>query len=195
MKFIAQLCLALVLLSGTASCDKKELPISAEAPDFTLQDQNGNAVSLESLRGKTVVLEWTNPDCPFVRRLYEEGAIQNVASKYAEKDVEWLSINSTKYMDAENNKKWSAEKSLGWKVLSDKSGEIGKLYGAKTTPHVFVLDKEGKLIYQGAFDDDPHGSKSERVNYVSAALEESLAGAPVSTKKTKPYGCSVKYAG
>jgi peroxiredoxin len=164
------------------------------APNFTLADTAGNEVSLSDFKGKIVVLEWLNPDCPFVKRHYKAGTMKKLATEYADDDVVWLTINSTHYMDAAANAKFKADNKLPSTILVDQSGEVGHLYGAVTTPHMYVIDAGGKLVYIGAIDDDPRGNKGEAaVNYVALALDEVVAGKAVATAETKPYGCSVKY--
>ena len=164
------------------------------APGFTLADTAGNEVSLSDFKGKIVVLEWLNPDCPFVKRHYKAGTMKNLATQYAGEGVVWLTINSTHYMDAAANAKFKADNELPYTILVDQSGEVGHLYGAVTTPHMYIIDAQGKLVYIGAIDDDPRGSKGESaVNYVAVALDEVVAGKAVTTAETKPYGCSVKY--
>ena len=169
------------------------------APDFTLKDVNGDDVQLSNLKGKIVVLEWTSYDCPFVKPHYdtESKTMSKLAAKYADQGVVWLTVNSTHYATAETNKAWAEKHQLKQAVLVDSDGKVGKLYQAKTTPHVFVIDKEGKIAYQGAIDNAPLGKKPEGkefVNYVDKALAELLDGKKVEIAKTKPYGCSVKYA-
>lgn len=169
--------------------------VGALAPTFTLEDQSGKKVSLADFAGKIVVLEWVNPDCPFVQRHYKAKTMITLAEKYRPKGVIWLAINTTRYMNKDTNKQWVAQHRLPYPILDDHLGHVGKLYGAKTTPHMFIIDQLGKLVYAGAIDDDPGGIKGkEAVNYVERALEELLAGKPVSQPQTKPYGCTVKYA-
>ena len=164
------------------------------APDFALSDTAGNEVSLSDFKGKIVVLEWLNPDCPFVQRHYKAGTMKDLAARYEDDDVVWLTINSTHYMDAEANAKFKADNGLPYTILVDQDGKVGHLYGAKTTPHMYIIDGSGALVYIGAIDDDPRGSKGEAaVNYVAMALDETVAGQAVTTAETKPYGCSVKY--
>jgi peroxiredoxin len=164
------------------------------APAFTLADTAGNEVSLSDFEGKIVVLEWLNPDCPFVQRHYKAGTMKSLATKYGSDGVVWLTINSTNYMDAAANAKFKAENDLPYTILVDQSGDVGHLYGAKTTPHMYIIDGAGTLVYIGAIDDDPRGNKGEpAVNYVAVALDEVLAGKAATTAETKPYGCSVKY--
>jgi peroxiredoxin len=169
------------------------------APDFTLKDLAGKDVQLSKLKGKIVVLEWTNYDCPFVKAHYNDKTktTSDLVKKYADKDVVWLTVNSTNYATTETNKEWAEKNGLKQKVLVDSNGKVGKLYKAKTTPHMFVVDKEGKVAYQGAIDNAPMGKKpegKELVNYVDKAVSELLDGEKVEIAKTKPYGCSVKYA-
>ncbi|MCW8984419.1 MAG: redoxin domain-containing protein, partial [Thermoanaerobaculales bacterium] len=152
------------------------------APPFTLADTAGNEVSLSDFGGKIVVLEWLNPDCPFVQRHYKAGTMKNLATEYGAKGVVWLTINSTNYMDGAANAKFKADNSLPYTILVDQSGEVGHLYGARTTPHMYIIDGTGTLVYIGAIDDDPRGNKGEpAVNYVAVALDEVLAGKTVTT--------------
>jgi peroxiredoxin len=168
--------------------------VGDKAPDFTLSDTAGNQVSLSEFVGKVVVLEWLNPDCPFVQRHYKAGTMKHLATKYGKDGVIWLTINSTHYMDAKASAKFKADKDLPYTILVDQSGHVGHLYGAMTTPHMYIIDKDGTLVYAGAIDDDPRGSKGDgAMNYVAAALDEVLAGNAVTVAETKPYGCSVKY--
>jgi len=166
------------------------------APAFTLSDSAGKTVSLADFKGKTVVLEWTNPDCPFVKRHYQEGTMKNLTTSYSEgMDVVWLTINSTNYMDGAANASFVKKEGISWSVLVDQDGTVGHAYGAATTPHMFIIDSEGVVVYEGAIDDDPRGNMESgaRTNYVSQALNELSTGKTVSTPETKPYGCSVKY--
>jgi peroxiredoxin len=168
--------------------------VGDSAPDFTLTDSAGNQVSLSDFEGKIVVLEWLNPDCPFVQRHYKAGTMKDLATEYGAKGVVWLTINSTHYMDAAANAKFKADNSLPYTILVDQSGDVGHLYGARTTPHMYIIDAGGKLVYIGAIDDDSRGNKGDSAaNYVAVALDELLAGKAVTTAETKPYGCSVKY--
>jgi peroxiredoxin len=164
------------------------------APDFTLADLNGDRITLSKIEGVRV-LEWVNPDCPFVQRHYKAGTMKDLAAEYGDKGVTWLTINSTNYMDAAANQKFAAANRLSQHILVDQDGKVGHLYGAQTTPHMFVIDASGTIVYAGAIDDDPRGDKAgDASNYVAAALDEVLAGKTVTTAETKPYGCSVKYA-
>ena len=173
-----------------------------EAPDFTLTDSKGTSHKLSDFRGKIVVLEWLNHECPFVKKHYSGGDMQKLQKEYTAKGVVWLSIISSApgkqghrtgpQAEADTKDKNAAPTA----VLLDPSGEVGKKYDAKTTPEMFVLDKEGKILYAGAIDsikstDSADIAKAEK--HVRAALDAALAGQPVPTPKTKPYGCSVKY--
>lgn len=187
------MCVALLALTNP-SLAGDGVTVGDRAPAFTLSDTAGNQVSLSDYSGKVVVLEWLNPDCPFVQRHYKVGTMKDLATKYHAQGVVWLTINSTNYMDAAANAKFRAANDLPYPILVDQSGEVGHFYGAMTTPHMYVIDGGGRLVYIGAIDDDPRGNKGgPGTNYVSAALDEVLAGTAVGTPETKPYGCSVKY--
>jgi peroxiredoxin len=172
------------------------------APDFTLKDSKGNSQKLSSFSGKFVVLEWMNPECPFVKKHYSTGNMQSLQKEYTGKGIVWLSIISSApgkqgYCtgpQAEANTK--DQKAVPTAVLLDPSGEVGQLYGAKTTPHMFVINPEGKLIYMGAIDSIRSANSSDCAkadNYVRQTLNAALAGKPVPNPETKSYGCSVKY--
>ncbi|MFO0744924.1 MAG: thioredoxin family protein [Myxococcota bacterium] len=170
------------------------------APDFTLKDLDGKDVSLASFRGKTVVLEWYNPDCPFVRAQHSEGPMRTMAKEVAAKGVVWLSINSSaagkEGNGVDRNKASVTEYGIENPILLDESGAVGKLYQARTTPHMVVIAPDGTLAYLGAIDNAPLGRVPESgyVNHVSEALADLAAGRPVKVPQTKGYGCSVKYA-
>jgi peroxiredoxin len=171
--------------------------VGAAAPAFTLKDQSGKDVSLSDFSGKIVVLEWFNDGCPFVQKHYKTGNMNSVASKYAGKDVVWLAVNSTKSASQSHNAKVAGEWKMERPILDDSAGKVGHAYGATNTPNMFIIDKDGKLVYRGAIDsdtsDDAAATKTA-TNYVAKALDELLAGKTVSQPETKPYGCSVKYA-
>jgi peroxiredoxin len=172
------------------------------APDFTLNDASGKPVKLADQRGKHVVLEWTNPECPFVQKHYVSRNMQTLQKEFAGKDVVWLSVNSTNRSHAEFKSgsemaQWMrAQGAAQTAVLIDETSSTGRAYAARTTPHMFVIDQQGKVVYAGAIDDkrsaNPADAKTAN-NYVRAALTESLAGKPVTVAQTRPYGCSVKY--
>ncbi len=185
-------CVVMTALAGVVVAGGSAA-VGAAAPDFTLMDTSGTEVSLSDFAGQVVVLEWLNPDCPFVQRHYSAGTMKNLAAQYGGQGVVWLTINSTNYMDAAANAEFKATNGLSYPILVDQSGDVGHLYGAATTPHMYVIDGGGNLVYIGAIDDDPRGSSDSPNNFVAAALDETLAGNAVTTAETKPYGCSVKY--
>ena len=171
------------------------------APDFTLNDFDGNAHTLSDYTedGKIVVLEWFNPACPYVVLHYEKQTTMNdLAAKYGKENVVFLAINSSNENHPGHTKTEEMIKEWGINhvVLNDADGKVGKMYGAKTTPHMYIVHKDGTLAYNGAIDNDRRGSKSgnEKVNYVANALDELIAGNKVSVSSTESYGCSVKYA-
>lgn len=173
-------------------------PSGKKAPDFALKSFDGKETSLGALKGKIVVLEWINFECPFSKYHYEtKTTMADMAKKYKAKGVTWLAINSTNHTKAAANTAFAKKHKLPYPILNDIPGEVGKAYGARTTPHIFVIDKTGSIAYDGAIDNAPLGkiAKNEKyVNYVSQALDALLAGKPITTKQTKSYGCSVKYA-
>jgi len=182
----------LALATATWAASAK---IGQPAPEFALKDQDGREVSLTGLRGKIVVLEWTNPDCPFVQRHYRAKTMTTLAERFRDRDVVWLAVNSTHSMDAAKDRAWRTAQGFSHPVLDDRSGTVGNAYGARTTPNLFVIDRAGVLVYQGAIDDDAAGEKgTEARNYVAEALDDVTAGKPVRVPETRPYGCSVKYA-
>ena len=184
-----------LILSLSAQDHKTKAEIGSPAPDFTLEDQRGHEVKLSDIKNSIIVLEWMNPDCPFVQRHYDSKTMTTLANKYKEKNVVWIAINSTHYMNKQDNQNWINKFKVGYPILDDSSGSVGKLYGAKTTPNMYIIDPSGILVYSGAIDDDPRGSKDGKaLNYVDQALEEILAGKPVTITQSKPYGCSVKYS-
>jgi peroxiredoxin len=184
-----------------AACSLASTP-GQPAPDFTVNDASGKAVKLADQRGKYVVLEWTNPECPFVQKHYVSGNMQALQKEYVGKDVVWLSVNSTNRSHSEFKSgsemvQWMRAKGAAQTaVLIDETSNTGRAYAARTTPHMFVIDPQGKVVYAGAIDDkrssNPADAKTAN-NYVRAALSESLAGKPVTVASTRPYGCSVKY--
>ena len=175
---------------------------AAAAPEFTLTDTNGTEHSLSDFKGKIVVLEWFNHGCPFVKKHYSQGNMQALQKKYTGKDVVWLSIISSApgkqgHASAADHNKMAADKgTAATAILMDEDGKVGKAYAAKTTPHLFIIDASGELVYQGAIDDkrstNPADIASSK-NYVAEALDALLAGNAPPVAKTNPYGCSVKY--
>jgi peroxiredoxin len=186
------LCLSIAVFAMAPS----KAVIGQSAPAFSLQDQTGKTISLAENAGKVVVLEWFNEDCPIDMRVYKEGEMKSLADKWIGKGVVWLAVNSTKNKSNDSNKKAAASLQIDWPILNDAPGDVGHLYGATNTPHMYVIDKDGKLAYMGAIDNDPQGDKSpgERTNYVDKALTELMSGSTISTPETKAYGCAVKYA-
>jgi len=166
------------------------------APGFELNSFDGKTVSLSDYRGKIVVLEWFNMECPFSRYHYEtKNTMTELAEKYKSKNVVWFAVNSTNHTTPEANKTFTEKYKLPFPMLDDRSGKVGRAYGAKTTPHMFVINPRGRIVYDGAIDDSPLGQKKEGVvNYVDNVLAELTAGKAVSISNTKSYGCTVKYA-
>jgi peroxiredoxin len=194
---------AFVLLTAMAlAASALAAEIGKPAPDFSATDINGKTVKLSDYKGKIVVIESYNSDCPFCRNQYANGATQDLQKELAAKGVVWLIVNSVNPNNPSHRtpeqaqQEWASEKIAATAWLDDSSGAIGHLYGMKTTPHTFIVDKNGVLVYQGAIDNKPdpqHDPKTAR-NYVREAVDALLAGQPVPVAQTKPYGCSVKYA-
>jgi peroxiredoxin len=170
--------------------------IGATAPQFTLEDQNGKKVSLSDFAGKIVVLEWTNPGCPVVQRHYKANTMTTLQKDYAKQNVVWLAINSTHDVTNAVDLTWAKEQGISYPILNDASGATGHAYKATNTPEMYIINKDGKLVYEGGIDNDPQGnlSSTKRINYVSKALDELLAGKAVTTAEAKAYGCGVHYA-
>jgi peroxiredoxin len=177
--------------------------VGAPAPNFSLPAADGKTYSLGDFKGKYVVLEWFNPGCPFVQKHYKSDNMQNLQKELTGKGVAWLTIDSSApgnqgYLTPADANKQVAE----WKIdstalLLDPNGKVGHEYGATNTPHMYVIDPSGKLIYSGAIDDKPSTDLDDvktANNYVKDALEEAMAGKPVATPTSRAYGCSIKYA-
>ncbi|HTL47638.1 MAG TPA: redoxin domain-containing protein [Verrucomicrobiae bacterium] len=182
---------------------RADVQVGEIAPDFTLTDIEGKKQTLVGQQGNYVVLEWTNPDCPFVHKQYDSGTMQALQKEMTSKGVVWFSIASSApgkqghYSAKEWKQIVTDRKAFPTAVLLDPKGLVGKQYGAKTTPHMYVIDPKGVLIYEGAIDSIPSADPAdikEATNYVSQALNEAMSGQPVSTPSTKSYGCSIKYA-
>jgi hypothetical protein len=201
----AALCLG-ALLSITVMAESSpaaSATIGQPAPDFTLQGADGKTHSLADYKGKFVVLEWTNPNCPFVHKFYDSNTMQTLQKTETGKGVVWLRINSaaTGKADYQTVPDMAAyvksHHVAATESLIDPTGEVGHTYGARTTPHMFVINPKGDLIYAGGIDNTPSADPSDiptAKNYVTAALDEAMAGKPVTTPTSQPYGCSVKYA-
>lgn len=176
--------------------------VGAPAPQFTVKDSTGKEISLSSFKGKVVVLEWFNPGCPFVKKFYRNGDMQRFQQDLGAKGVVWLTIDSSApgksgHLTADQAE--TTRTDLGMKssaLLLDESGTVGKSYGARTTPHMFVISAEGKVAYAGAIDSESSTDSDDiakATNYVVAAVDSLLAHKPVEVSSTEPYGCSVKY--
>lgn len=195
--------LGIALTAGLVAIAQAAVAPGVSAPDFTLTSIDGASVKLSQYRGKYVVLEWFNSECPFVQKHYDSGNMQQLQSNYTDQGIVWLAINSTNpqhfnYRDAKRSRQiisdWNAKPDS---LLLDPGGTVGRAYGARTTPHMYIIDPEGKLVYMGGIDDKPSTNVRDipgARNYVMAALDELLAGRDVSDSDTRPYGCSIKYA-
>ena len=177
--------------------------VGKPAPDFALKDLDGKEVKLSSFKGKTVVLEWFNPGCPFVKASHTKGSLKDAAARNTAKGVVWLSINSgapgKQGYGVEANREGAKTFSMNNPILIDEAGTVGKTYGATNTPHIMVIDDKGTLVYRGAVDNSPDGegespTGGKLVSYVDTALTNLSAGQPISPSETKAYGCGVKYA-
>lgn len=180
------------LLFSERSLAVSAASVGNPAPAFTLKDETGKAHSLAQYRGSVVVLEWTNSRCPFVVHHTREKTMAKTARAFSEKVV-WLAVNSSFFNRPEDSRQWREKNGLGYPTLQDPTGSVGRAYGARTTPHMFVIDAKGVIRYTGAIDDDPHFEKQRPTNYAHEAIAALLAGKQPSPASTKPYGCSVKY--
>ena len=192
----------LTSMIATAAFALEPPAVGSAAPDFSLPDAKGQTHSLSQYKGKYVVLEWFNPECPFVKKHYGSGNMQKLQDQYTSKGVVWLTIDSNAPGTEGNITPEQAQKiSASWKthetaLLLDPDGKAGRAYGAKNTPNMVIINPDGKIAYEGAIDSKASPNPADipsSTNYVKAALDESLAGKSVSTPQTKPYGCSVKY--
>ena len=180
----------------------QEAKLNEQAPNFKLMDSNGKEHSLSDFKGKLIVLEWINYECPFVKKHYDSKNMQTLQEKYTKQGLIWLTICSSaeskqgNFTNDEINRRSKKHGAKFTAYLVDSDGKVGKMYGAKTTPHMYIINKDGKLVYAGGIDDkastDLEDIKCAK-NYVSLALDELLAGKNVSVQSSKPYGCSVKY--
>ena len=176
--------------------------VGQPAPDFTLVDLNGKPVSLHDYKGKVVVLEWFNPECPFVNAAHDKGSLKGAAARHEAQGVAWLAVNSSAQgkqgSTLEKNVERKAKWNLDHPILLDPTGAVGHAYGATNTPNMFVIDDKGVLVYRGAIDNSPDGegespTGGKLVNYVDEALSDVAAKREVAVKETKAYGCGVKY--
>jgi len=199
-RLIARFAWVPVVLMGTALW---AVQVGDPAPDFSAQDSTGKTQTLSEYKGKFVVLEWHNRECPFTRKHYESGNMERLQKEWTAKGVVWFTVVSSApgaqgYVTAEQENEYAKQVNASpTAVLLDPTGQLGHLYGAKTTPHMFIINPDGLLIYNGAIDDKPSSNPADIAtsnNYVSQALQEAIAGKPVSVPVSRPYGCSVKYA-
>lgn len=177
--------------------------VGQPAPAFSVADASGKTVSLADYKGKTVVLEWVNPGCPYVRKHYDSANMQATQKGAAGQGVVWLAVNSTHpghydYRKPADMAAWmQSQKAAPTSTLMDSDGRIGRAYGARTTPHMYIVDARGTLVYAGGIDDKPSSNPADvktAKNHVNAALADIAAGKPVAQAATRPYGCSVKYS-
>ena len=196
----AIMCLAILLVLLASALAAK---VGEAAPDFTATDSNGSTHRLSAYKGKFVVLEWHNQGCPYTRKHYESGNMQRLQKQWTQKGVVWLTVISSSpgaqgyVTPAEENNYLKKMNTVPTAALLDPQGTLGHLYGAKTTPHMFIIDPHGILVYNGAIDDRPTTEQADIAgakNYVSEALQAAMAGRQPPNPTTRPYGCSVKYA-
>lgn len=191
---IAGLALLVAAVIAPSSALAEDLAVGSKVPDFTLADFSGTTHTLSEYEGQVVVLEWTNPQCPFVHNVYANKVMSDLDAYCKENKVVHLGVDSSHFVTADAEKKWAESQGIKNPILLDPSGTVGKKYGAKTTPHMFVIGKNGTLLYSGAIDDNPKPMGRGKTNYVVDAVKAALAGKTVEVKHEKPYGCSVKYA-
>ncbi|MCH8316302.1 MAG: redoxin domain-containing protein [Planctomycetes bacterium] len=196
MGLVGLIVAALGMTAGTL--DQGKAKLGEKAPNFTLTDTNGQERSLSDYKGRIVVIEWINPECPDVRHCYQTKAMQGAYKKVKQLDkgVAWLAVNSTQGTTAQANKMWISKYDLKYPFLLDKRGMVGRLYDARRTPHMFVIDKEGVIRYTGAIDDNRllHKRPEEITNYVVNAVKQLVEGETLTPDSTKPYGCTIKYS-
>ena len=195
--------IACALLATTTGLICAKTEVGKPAPNFTLPDTNGKTRRLSDFKGKFVVLEWYQPNCPFVRKHYRSGNMQSLQKEYTAKGVIWLSIDSSapgeqgNYPAQELNQIASNDRAARTALLLDPDGKVGRLYDAKTTPDMYIIDPNGTLVYEGAIDNKRSTDLADvktATNYVKTALDAVMTGQTVPTAATRPYGCSVKYA-
>ena len=200
---IRNLCLVFGVLALSAGAALAGVEVGQPAPDFSLPDTKGQTHQLSQYKGQWVVLEWYQPDCPFVRKHYGSGNMQALQKEFTAKGVVWLSIDSSapgqegNYPADKLNEIASSQGVARTALLLDPDGKVGHTYGAKTTPDMYIINPQGKLVYEGAIDSKPTTSVADlkvATNYVKVALDDSMNGKSVPQTVTRPYGCSVKYA-
>jgi AhpC/TSA family len=193
---------AALLATTSAAWAQATATVGQAAPNFSAKDVSGKTVSLADFKGKTVVLEWVNPGCPYVRKHYDGGNMQGTQQDALAKNVVWLAVNSTAidhpdYLAPAKLAEWmKKQKAPATNTLMDEDGKIGKAYGARTTPHMYIVDGKGMLVYAGGIDSIPTASAADipkATNYIKVSLSEMAGGKPVSNNVTRAYGCSVKY--
>ncbi len=193
---------ALTLILGTSAIAFADAVPGKPAPAFEAKDGTGKTHNLATYKGKWLVLEWFNKDCPYVKKHYGSNNMQKLQKAYTDKGVTWLSVNTSKkgqqgYLTpAETIKEIATNHSAASAYLIDENGDMGRAYGAKTTPHMFVINPQGNVVYAGAIDDNDSSNPeviATSKNYVAAALDAGLSGQPITTASTRAYGCSVKY--
>src|ERR1044072_6879944 len=197
-----RLMVSLIACLASTSFAADSPSVGSNAPDFSISDSTGNSQSIAQYKGKYVVLEWFNPECPFVKKHYGVGNMQKLQKEFTDKGVVWLPVDSSATGKEGNLAPEAANAKIAeWKMhatalLLDPEGKAGKAYGAKNTPHMFIINPEGKVIYEGAIDSKASPNPTDIPNstkYVKVALAEAMAGKKVSNPNTRPYGCSVKY--
>ena len=199
--FLRRTLLAAVALCAAGTLHAQAV-IGQAAPALQAVDASGKAVNLADFKGKTVVLEWVNPGCPFVKKHYGSGNMQATQKAAAGQGVVWLTVSSTAPSHQDYKKPaelaaWMAEQKAASTLVMDDSGTVGKAWGAKTTPHLFIVNPAGQVVYNGAIDSKPSANPADipgATNHVNAALGELKAGQPIAKASTQPYGCSIKYA-
>lgn len=184
---------ALLALPALASAQDVQAVVGEAAPDFTLVDEAGTEHTLSDYAGRVVVLEWTNPECPYVVRHYNADTMETLSAQFPDEQVMWFAVNSSHFNTAADSSAWKSAEGFDYPTLLDTEGTVGHTYGARTTPHMYVIAADGTLAYAGAIDDDPRGTNGATVNYVEAAVTSLLAGETPAVSSTEPYGCSVKY--
>ncbi len=199
---LQRLLVSALILSAALFSGAHAATVGQSAPDFTLKDLNGKTVRLSDYRGRHVVLEWNNPGCPFVVKHYRSGNMQTLQKEAAAKNVVWLAINSTEpahgdYLSPAQLARWMGEQQAApTATLMDEDGRVGQAYAARVTPHMYIVDPQGKLIYAGGIDSIPSARVEDiktATNYVRTGLAEALAGKSLSRATSQAYGCSIKY--